>query len=142
MARLNRVLLLGNVTRPVSLRYTSSGVPVAEVGLAVNDRRKRGGEWVEAPTFVDCVLWQRQAEVASEYLVKGSLVLVEGRLQLDRWVEPESGENRSRLRVVAHRMQMLKGSAGDSVRSAEDTPSYEESHNVLDDGDLAQEIPF
>ena len=86
MASYNRVILLGNLTRDPELRYIASGMAVTELGLAVNDRRKNAnGEWIEETTFVDVTLWARTAEVASEYLTKGSPVLIEGRLKLDTW---------------------------------------------------------
>ena len=84
MASFNRVILVGNLTRDLELRYIPSGTAVTDIGLAVNDRRKNAsGEWVEETTFVDVTLWGRTAEVASEYLSKGSPVLIEGRLKLD-----------------------------------------------------------
>ena len=112
MASFNRVILVGNVTRDVELRFTPGGTPVTEIGMAVNDRRKnQNGEWVEETTFVDVTLWGRTAEVAKEYLGKGSPVLIEGRLKLDTW--ETDGQKRSKLRVVGERMQMLGGRGGD-----------------------------
>lgn len=111
MASYNRVILMGNLTRDVELRYTPAGTPVTEVGLAVNDRRKnQNGEWVDETTFVDITFWGRTAEVASEYLSKGSPVFVEGRLKLDTW--EKDGQKNYKLRVVCDRMQLL-GSRGD-----------------------------
>ncbi len=111
MASYNRVILVGNLTRDVDLRYTPSGTAVTEIGMAVNDRRKnQNGEWVEEPTFVDVTLWGRQAEVAGEYLSKGSSVLIEGRLKLDTW--ESDGQKRSKLKVIGERMQMLGGRGG------------------------------
>ena len=111
MASFNRVILIGNLTRDPELRYVSSGTAVTDIGLAVNDRRKNAnGEWVEETTFVDVTLWGRTAEVAGEYLTKGSPVLIEGRLKLDSW-EGKDGQKHSKLRVVCDRMQML-GSRG------------------------------
>ena len=111
MASFNRVILIGNLTRDPELRYVSSGTAVTDIGLAVNDRRKNAnGEWVEETTFVDVTLWGRTAEVAGEYLTKGSPVLIEGRLKLDNW-EGKDGQKHSKLRVVCDRMQML-GSRG------------------------------
>jgi len=113
MASFNRVILVGNLTRDPELRYTPSGTAVTDVGLAMNDRWKNAnGEWVDEATFVDVTLWGRQAEVASEYLSKGSPVLIEGRLKLDQW--EQEGQKRSRLKVVGLRMQMLgtRGSGG------------------------------
>jgi single-strand DNA-binding protein len=113
MASYNRVILVGNLTRDVDLKYTSTNLAVTELGMAVNDRRKNAsGEWVEETTFVDVTLWGRTAEVASEYLSKGSSVLIEGRLKLDQWDDKQSGQKRSKLRVVGERMQMLGGRGG------------------------------
>ncbi len=112
MANYNRVILVGRLTRDVELRFTSSQLAVTDVGLAVNDRRKnQSGEWVEETTFVDITLWGRQAEVAGEYLSKGSSVLIEGRLKLDTW-ESNDGQKRSKLKVIGERMQMLGGRGG------------------------------
>jgi single-strand DNA-binding protein len=111
MASYNRVILVGNLTRDPELRFTPSNTPVSEIGMAVNDRRKNAsGEWVEETTFVDVTLWGRTAEVANEYLNKGSSVLVEGRLKLDTW--EKEGKKHSKLRVVADRMQMLGARGG------------------------------
>jgi single-strand DNA-binding protein len=114
MANLNRVLLIGNLTRDPEVRYTPKGTAVADIGIAVN-RVYSGedGEKKEEVTFVDVTLWGRQAEVAQEYLKKGRQVFIEGRLQLDTWDDKQTGQKRSRLRVVAENMQML-GSRGDS----------------------------
>lgn len=109
MASFNRVILVGNLTRDVELRYTPSGTPVTEIGLAVNDRVKKNDEWVDETTFVDITLWGRTAEVASEYLSKGSPVLIEGRLKLDSWDDKNDGKKRYKLRVVGEKMQMLGG---------------------------------
>ena len=111
MASYNRVILVGNITRDIELKYTQSNLAVTDVGLAVNDRRKnQNGEWIEETTFVDVTLWGRQAEVAGEYLGKGAPVLIEGRLKLDTW--ETDGQKRSKLRVVGERMQMLGGRGG------------------------------
>ena len=111
MASFNRVILVGNLTRDPELRFTPNNTPVTEVGLAVNDRRKSAsGEWVEETTFVDVTLWGRTAEVATEYLNKGSSVLIEGRLKLDTW--EKDGKKNSKLRVVGEKMQMLGGRGG------------------------------
>ena len=111
MASYNRVVLVGNLTRDPELRYISSGTAVTEIGLAVNDRRKnQSGEWVDETQFIDITLWARTAEVASEYLSKGSSVLIEGRLKLDRW--EKDGQKHSKLRVIGEKMQMLGGRSG------------------------------
>ncbi len=109
-ASYNRVILLGNLTRDPELRYIPSGTAVTDIGLAMNEKRKNAnGEWVEEVTFVDVTLWGRTAEVAGEYLSKGSPVFVEGRLKLDQWQDKESGQKRTRLKVVGDRIQLLGG---------------------------------
>jgi single-strand DNA-binding protein len=111
MASFNRVILMGNLTRDIELKYTGSQLAVTELGLAVNDRRKNAqGEWVEEVTFVDITLWGRTAEVAAEYLSKGSPVFIEGRLKLDSW--EKDGKKNYKLRVVGERMQMIGGKGG------------------------------
>jgi single-strand DNA-binding protein len=110
MASYNRVILVGNLTRDIELRYTPQGTAVTEIGLAVNDRVKKQGEWVEETTFVDITLWGRTAEVAGEYLTKGSSILIEGRLKLDSW--EQDGQKKYKLRVIGERMQMLGGRGG------------------------------
>jgi len=115
MASFNKVILLGNVTRDPELRYISSGTAVTDIGLAVNDRRKTAsGEWVEETTFVDVTLWGRTAEIAGEYVTKGSPLLIEGRLKLDTW--EKDGKKNSKLRVVCDRMQLLGSRSGDGPR--------------------------
>lgn len=110
MASYNRVVLVGNLTRDPEVRYIPSGTAVCDIGLAVNDRVKRGEQWVDEVTFVDITLWARTAEIAKEYLTKGSAVLIEGRLKLDSW--EKDGQKRSKLKVVAEKMQMLGGRSG------------------------------
>jgi single-strand DNA-binding protein len=105
MASFNRVVLVGNLTRDPELRYIPSGTAVSEIGLAVNDRVKKNDQWVDETTFVDITLWGRTAEVANEYLSKGSSVLIEGRLKFDTW--EKDGQKRSKLRVIGEKMQML-----------------------------------
>ncbi len=112
MASFNRVILVGNLTRDPELRYVPSGMAVTDIGLAVNDKRKNAsGEWIEETTFVDVTLWGRTAEVAGEYLSKGSPVLIEGRLKLDTW-EGNDGQKKSKLKVVGEKMQLLGARGG------------------------------
>ncbi|GAB5444844.1 MAG: single-stranded DNA-binding protein [Fuerstiella sp.] len=116
MASFNKVILVGNVTRDPEVRYTGGGTAVTEIGLAVNrvwtDRSSR--EKKEETTFVDVTLWGRTAEVAGEYLAKGRPCLIEGRLQLDQWEDKQSGQKRSKLRVVGETLQLLGGRGGDN----------------------------
>lgn len=121
MASFNKVVVMGNLTRDIEVKYLQSGTAVAEVGLAVNERRKdsKTGEFVEDTVFVDVTLWGRQAEVAGEYLTKGSPVLIEGRLKLDQW--EADGQKRSKLGVVCENMRML-GSKGGNEQGEEAAP--------------------
>lgn len=107
MSTLNRVFLMGNLTRDPEVRYTPSGTAVGDLGLAINENYKnKAGETVENTVFVDVEVWARQAETCAEYLYKGSPVFVEGRLKLDQWTN-QQGEKRSKLRVRAERVQFL-----------------------------------
>ncbi len=114
MASYNKVILVGNLTRDPQVRYTPGGTAVTELGLAVSRTwfNKQTNQKQEDTTFVDITLWGRQAEVAGQYLAKGRPVLIEGRLQLDQWDDKETGQKRSKLKVVGENMQML-GSRGD-----------------------------
>ncbi len=105
--------LNGNITRDIELRYTPSGLAVTRVGLAVNDRRKnQAGEWVDEPCFVDVSMFGRTAEIASEYLTKGSPIFVEGKLRYESW--EKDGQKFSKLSVVCDRLQFIgaKGEGG------------------------------
>ncbi|MHC4587830.1 MAG: single-stranded DNA-binding protein, partial [Planctomycetota bacterium] len=109
----NKVILMGNLTRDVELKYTPSDQPVANVGLAVNRRyRTREGEDREETTFVDCEAWGRTAEVMNQYLAKGRPVFVEGRLKLDQWEDRETGKTRSKLKVVIENFQFVDSPGG------------------------------
>lgn len=119
MASFNRVVLMGNLTRDIELRYLPSGMAVSEFSLAVNDRRKTSeGNWVDEASFFDITLFGRTAEVASEYLSKGSPVLIEGRLKQDTW--EKDGQKRSKVKVIGERMQMI-GSKGGGGSGSDDT---------------------
>lgn len=109
MASFNKVVVMGNLTRNVELRHTPRGTAVCELGLAVNRSwfDKKSNKRKEEATFIDITMWGRQAEVAAEYLLKGSGVLIEGRLELEQWTDRTSGQKRSKLKVVGENMTML-----------------------------------
>ena len=108
MANLNKVMLIGNVTRDPEIKYTPKGSAVTDLGIAVNRvYTPEGGEKREETTFVDVTLWGRQAEIAGEYCKKGRSIYIEGRLQLDSWEDKTSGQKRSKLRVVGENFQLL-----------------------------------
>ena len=113
MANDNKVMLLGNITRDLEVRYTPKGTAVCDLGMAVNRiRTGDNGERIEEVTYVDVTLWGRQAELAGQYLSKGRSVFIEGRLQLDQWDDKQTGQKRSRLRVVGENMQFIGGQGG------------------------------
>jgi len=111
MASFNQVILLGNLTRDIELRRTPGGSAVCEVGIATNRKyySKAKDEQVEDVCFIDCTLFGKTAEVANEYLHKGSQVQFIGRLQLDTWQDKETGANRSKHKVVVSEMVMTGG---------------------------------
>ena len=111
MANLNKVMLIGNLTRDPDLKYTPGNQAVCEIGLAVNRKyRTKEGEDREETTLVDCEAWGKQAEVLKQYMTKGKPLFVEGRLKLDTW-EDKDGGKRSKMRVVIENFQFL-GAAG------------------------------
>lgn len=139
MASFNKVIVMGNLTRDPQVRYTPSNTAVAEIGLAVNRSwyDKQTQQRKEEVTFVDVTLWGRQAEVAGEYLAKGRAVLIEGRLQLDQWQDKESGQNRSKLKVVGESMTMVGGrgeGGGQSSGNQSGPPSdYDSPVDIADE---------
>jgi single-strand DNA-binding protein len=113
MASFNKVILLGNLTRDPEVRYTPKGSAVCDLGIAVNRvYTTDSGEKREEVTYVDVVLWARLAEIAGEYLKKGRPVFIEGRLQMDTWDDKQTGQKRTKLRVVGETLQLLGSRAG------------------------------
>ncbi|NLY03359.1 MAG: single-stranded DNA-binding protein [Campylobacter sp.] len=112
----NKVILLGNLTRDIEMRYSQNGAAVANAGIAVNRKYTVNGEKREDVCFVDITFFGRTAEIANQYLKKGSKILIEGRLQYDTWQDKNTGANRSKHSVVVENMQML-GSSNDNQNS-------------------------
>ena len=128
MASFNKVILLGNLTRDPEVRYTPKGTAVTELGMAVNRvYTAENGEKREETTFVDVTLWGRTAEIAGEYLKKGRPVLIEGRLQLDTWDDKQSGQKRSKLKVIGEGLQLLGGRPGGGSGGDEEAGSRSSS---------------
>jgi single-strand DNA-binding protein len=118
MASLNKVMLIGNLTRDPEVRFTPKGNAVCDMGLAVNRRylNEATGERVEEVTYLDIVVWNKQAELAGQYLAKGRSVYIEGRLQMDSWEDKATGQKRNKIKIVAETLLFLdsKGSSGSS----------------------------
>jgi single-strand DNA-binding protein len=107
----NKVILIGNLPRDPELRYTPQGTSVCNFGIAVNRRYKQGDEVKDEVTFINVVVFGKQADTCGQYLNKGSAVLIEGRLQERRW-ETEEGQKRSRHEVVAQNVRFLSKKQG------------------------------
>ena len=120
MPSFNRVVLMGNLTRDPQVRYTPGGTAVTDVSLAINRYRtdKTTNQRIEQTTFVDVTLWGRTAEIAGEYLEKGRAVMIEGRLQQNQWEDKQTGQKRSRLKVVGESMQLMGSRNGTGMRPA------------------------
>lgn len=112
MPGLNKVFLMGRLTRDVELRYTTKGTAVAELSLAINRVWTDEGQKYEETTFVEVTLWARTAEIAAQYLHKGSTACIEGRLALDTWDDKQTGQKRSKLKVVGENLQLVDGPSG------------------------------
>jgi single-strand DNA-binding protein len=157
-ASLNKVLLMGNLTRDPEVKYTPKGTAVGDLAIAINDSYKaQDGTIKETVTYVDIEVWGRQAETCKQYLTKGRPVFVEGQLRLDQWETPQ-GEKKSRLKVRADRVQFLgspggsggggggrsggnysSGAATASGKTAQPAPAVSEEASPLPDDD---DIPF
>jgi len=150
----NKVILIGNLTRDVELKYTPNGTAIAKFGLAVNRNYKDSmtGENKQEVLFIDITVFGRSAEVANQYLSKGRKVLVEGRLVLDQWVD-STGQKRSKHSVVAERVQFMDSRSESGVtpsqssytQPAQTQPSqnsYNESQNIPSINVDEEEIPF
>lgn len=114
MASLNKVMLIGNLTRDPEVRYTPKGTAVCDIGLAVNRRfiNEATGERQEEVTYLDVVLWGKQAELAGQYLHKGRSLFIEGRLQMDTWEDKATGQKRNKIKIVCENMQFIGGTGG------------------------------
>lgn len=113
MANLNKVMLIGNLTRDPEIRYTPKGTAVSDLGLAINRQWTNDqGQKQEETTYVDITFWGRQAELAQQYLTKGRGVYIEGRLQMDTWDDKETGKKRSKLKIQGETLQFLPDGRG------------------------------
>lgn len=160
MPNLNKVMLMGNLTRDPELRYLPSNMAVVGLGLAINRRwRNQQGEQQEDTTFIDCEAFGKQAEVINQYLKKGRPIYLEGRLKLDQWQDRE-GNNRSKLKVIVESFQFIdsrgeggggttggggggyqsanRGNAGGNAGGGNNYAPQQDPHQPVDEDD----IPF
>lgn len=118
MSSFNKVLILGNLTRDVELRYMPTGSPVCDFSLALN-RKWTGSDGAkkEEVSFIDVTCFGKTAEIASQYLYKGVQTLIEGRLKQDRWEAKEGGGKRSKVKVICERLTLLGGKRDEGERA-------------------------
>jgi single-strand DNA-binding protein len=139
LANLNRIILVGRLTADPEVRSTLDGLPMAKFRLAVN--RQAGGGRDNGTDFIDVVAWRRLAEVCGDYLKKGRLVLVEGRIQI-RTFEDQTGQRRWATEVVARNMQMLDRTSTPGRQPEARDAGPEAGEEFVDDSDLAGDLPF
>jgi single-strand DNA-binding protein len=136
MTSFNKVILLGNLTRDPEVRYTPNGIAVASFAIAVNRKYKQGDETKEEVSYIDIVVFGKQAESCGQYINKGDSVLIDGRLQQRRWDDKETGQKRNKIEVVAQSVNFMpKRSSGGQATNAHAEPAPEAP---VDEG----EIPF
>lgn len=141
MANVNKVILMGNLTRDVDLRNLPNGTPVGQFGLAINRKWKdQGGEQREEVTFVDCEAWGKSAEALAKYTAKGAPLFVEGRLKLDSWKDKADGSSRTKLKVVVESFQFI-GSKDAGATKAEPSQRPSSKANAYETV-REEEIPF
>ena len=139
MANLNKVFLIGNLTRDPELKYTPSGVAVANFTLAINRKYKSGDEVKEEATFLPCVAWQKTAEVLNRYVYKGDPLFVEGRLQVRTW-EDKKGDKRYTTEIVVEKIQFLGGKREDA--SDPNLPTNDPIKPTLPTKEKQDDLPF
>lgn len=124
MADINRVNMVGRLTRDAQMKYTGGGMAICEFSLAINNRRKQGDEWVDEANFFDVTVFGRQGEAIQRYLTKGKQVGIDGRLKQDRWQDKESGQNRSKISIIADNIMLLGGGEGGGPGSGSGAGGY------------------
>ncbi len=131
MANLNKVFLMGNLTRDVETKYTPNQTAVVNFGLATNRKwADQSGQQREETCFVECEAWSRTAEVIAKYAgTKGSLLFVEGRLKLDQW-QNDQGQSRSKLKVTVEHVQLLPQSQGQPQPQGQSYPPQQDTSDI------------
>src|SRR5215469_6465663 len=140
MVDVNRVVLIGRLTRDAELKSIASGQTVTKFSIAVNRRKKSGDNWEDEANFFDIVVWGRQGESLHPYLVKGKMVGVDGELRQDRW--QQDGQNRSKVEVVANFLQLLGGGSGGNFQDRQKQSAPASEPPPSKDSGFADDIPF
>lgn len=139
MASFNRVIVVGNLVRDPELKFAQSGTAIGSTAIAVNNRVKKGEEWVDEPCFIDVTFFGRTAEVLGEYCKKGSSVLIEGKLKQESW--EKDGQRRSKHVVIGDVLQLL-GGRGESDRSAAPKQQPQRTAQQATAVGASEDIPF
>lgn len=149
MANLNKIMVIGNITRDIELKYIPSGAAVCQFSVAVNRKwNNKAGEKQEETTFLDVEAWEKQAEVIAQYCKKGSSIYVEGRLKSEQWDDKATGQKRSKLKIHLEQFQFIGGKqeAGEKPQAEKPKPTPARQPKPTDpdpDLDVApDEIPF
>jgi single-strand DNA-binding protein len=138
MANINKVILMGNLTRDPEVRYTPNGKAVASFAIAINRKYKHGEEWKEEVSYIDIVVVGKPAESCGQYLNKGDSVLIDGRLQQRRWDDKDSGQKRSKVEVVAQVVNFMPKRTGSPAGQSSKQEHEPMPEPPVDEG----EIPF
>ena len=145
MADINKVTLIGRLTRDSELRYTEGGTPVSKFSVAVNRSVKRGDSWEDEVSFFDVVLWGKMAVSVNQYLLKGKQVGIDGELRQERW--EQNGQNRSRIEIVASKVQLLGGGNADAPQRQQQSKAPPQGKQTYDrkassPDNFTDDIPF
>lgn len=144
MVAVNRSIVAGNLTRDIEVKFTQGGLAIAEVGLAINEKRKdASGNYVDDVCYVEVTIFGKTAETAAKYLSKGTPVMFEARLKQDKWKDKTSGENRYKLKLICEKMHFLGGGKGGGGRqSGDESREYSNPAGGAIAGDDEDPIPF
>lgn len=143
MPSFNKVIVMGNITRDIEVKYTPNGSAVTTLGLAVNEKYKtKNGDWKEETTFIDVDVWGNSAEIISQYLTKGDPILIEGKLKQESWEDKQSGQKRSKLKVTCVTFQMLGKQTTEQNNSVRSTGQSKPKQETKTDNWADEEVPF
>lgn len=143
MSDLNRVILIGRLTRDAALKFTNSGLAICTFSIAVNRRVKQNDQWTDEAHFFDITLFGKLGEAIVQYLTKGQQVAVEAHLQQDRWVDQETGKNRTKISIIAENLQLLGGKRDAAGQTEGDTGRAPEPQKPAgEQGAFEDDIPF
>lgn len=143
MPAFNKVIIAGNLTRDIELKYTPSGTAVTTLGIAINSKFKgKDGQWQDKTVFVDVDAWAQKAEVIAQYFTKGDPILIEGELALDTWDDQASGKKRSKLKVTLREFQFLKDRNDPEAHNRPRQTQKKEPAETTQDPFNDEDVPF